>query len=81
MLGRLKMTEKDCLETFREYSDEIFGHPQWRIKTLGGLLNPKYNSDRLLRATRLITRKFDPNVNGEKWKHSLFASPDEVCKT
>ncbi len=81
MLGRLKMTENDCLETFLEYSNDILSHPQWRFKTFGGLLSPKYNGDRLLRATRLITRKFESNIDAEKWKNSLFASPDATCKT
>ena len=81
MLGRLKMMEDKCLETFQEYAAEVFGHPQWRLKTFGGLLSPKYNSNRLLRAIRVIARESDSSIDGEKWKYSLFASPDELCKT
>lgn len=27
MLGRLEMSVDQCLETFRTFADEIFGHP------------------------------------------------------
>ena len=75
------MTVEECLETYRKQSDNIFGHPQRRLKTLGGLLRPKYKSDHLVRVIRLVAREHTEEGDAEKWKQSLFASPNAKCKT
>lgn len=81
MLGRLKMTEEECLDNFKKCSDKIFGYHHWRLKALGGLLSPNYSSNRLVQATRDMTRNPNPDDDDMKWKRSLFASPNGICKT
>ena len=81
MLGRLNMTVNECLETYRKQLGNVFGHPQRRLRTLGGLLSPRYKSDHFVRTIRLVTRGVTEEGDIEKWKHSLFASPKIKCKT
>ena len=81
MLGRLSMTVDECLETYRKQLDNVFGHPQRRLRTLGGFLSPKYKSDQLLRTIRLVARGHTEDGDAERWKQSLFASRNTKCKT
>ena len=75
------MTMDECLETYRKQLDNVFGYPQRRLRILGGLLSPKYKSDQLLRIIRLVVKGHTEDGDAERWKQSLFASPNTKCKT
>lgn len=81
MLGRLGMSEDECLESFRNYGDAIFHHPNRLYSASGGLCGPKYSAEKLAMATRSVIRTFDPSPEDMKWKRDLFASPASKCKT
>ncbi len=81
MLGRLGMSEDECLESFRKYGDALFHHPNWLHSASAGLYGSKYSAQQLAQATRTVLRTFDPSPEDIKWKRDLFASPASKCKT
>jgi patatin-like phospholipase/acyl hydrolase len=81
MLGRLKMSEDQCLETFQKYADEVFSHPRWQYRLSFGLIAPKYSDKRLIRATKFVIGDFDSSPVGDRWKRNTFASPNDSCRT
>lgn len=81
MLGRLKMSEDQCMESFRKYADEIFSRQRFFLRFGWTRLLPKYGSDRLNRAIKMVVGNFDPSPDSHKWKRNLFAVPGEKCKT
>ncbi len=81
MLGRLGMSEDECLESFRKYGDALFHHPNWLHSASAGLYGFKYSAQQLEQATRTVLRTFDPSPEDIKWKRDLFASPASKCKT
>lgn len=80
MLGRLEMSLDQCLETFRTYTDEVFGHPQPLYRALGSRFLHKYSDERLIRATQTVVGIFGPCPDDPE-KRSLFAAPGGKCKT
>lgn len=79
MLGRLNMTDGQCMETFRTFARSIFRRHQRSYNIIGGL-TPKYSDKSLMRATKLVIGSFDPNPESEKWKRNIFAAPGERCR-
>ncbi|KAI0535950.1 kinase-like domain-containing protein [Xylaria digitata] len=81
MLGRLKMLEKECMETFETYCGMIFSRPRPISWLLGGAVFPQYSGKRLMKATKLVVGEFDRSPEAKKWRRNLFSSPGEHCKT
>ena len=83
MLGRLKMSEDQCLESFQRYADDIFGRPRlWLFDRMPILRrSPKYSSNNINRAIKMVIGNFDPSPDSPKWKRNLFEVPGERCKT
>ncbi len=75
------MSVDQCLEMFRTYADEIFNHPQLLHRASGGLLVHKYSDERLIRATRTIIRKFDPDPYDPSGEWTRFTARGSKCKT
>lgn len=80
MLGRSKMTEEQCKETFQTYSKSIFRRHQRSYNALRGLYSEMCSEKGLIRATRLVVGAFDPNPESQKWKRNIFAAPGESCR-
>lgn len=76
MLGRLHMTDDECIETFRAWSESVFGHH----RLIRPPSRPKYSERVLYQATKRIIDSFDPSAESEKWKRNIFAASDESCK-
>ncbi|KAI1275714.1 acyl transferase/acyl hydrolase/lysophospholipase [Xylaria sp. FL0933] len=82
MLGRLKMPEKECMETFQNYCGMIFGRSFRISRLLSGIVFLPLYSDRLLiKATKLVVGEFDPSPEAKKWRRNMFSAPGERCKT
>lgn len=83
MLGRLEMSVDQCLESFQDHADDVFGHPQPLFKALGSKFLHKYSDERLIRAARSVVGVFGrrPYVKTLKGKESQFAAPGSRCKT
>lgn len=81
MLGRLKMSEDQCLESFRKYADEVFSHRQLVRRFHWRHMFPKYGADKIDRAIQMVIGNFDPSPDSHKWKRNLYAVPGEKCKT
>ncbi|KAK0512034.1 hypothetical protein JMJ35_005162 [Cladonia borealis] len=79
MLGRLNMTEEQCKETFRTYTESIFRHHRGRRYAFSaGPITSKYSGESLVRATKDVIRSFDPTPESEKWKRNMFAAAATV---
>ena len=81
LLGRLKMSEDQCMESFQKYADEIFSRRGLFKRFVPTHLLPKYGSDRINQAIKMVVGNFDPSPDSHKWKRNLFAVPGEKCKT
>ena len=84
MLGRLKMTDEQCKETFRTYTETIFRRSRWLYHVFGGLTESttsKYSGNRLARATQDVIESFDPQPESEKLSMSnRFAAAPGLCR-
>ncbi|KAI1293340.1 acyl transferase/acyl hydrolase/lysophospholipase [Xylaria venustula] len=81
MLGRLKMSERECMKPFEKYCGMIFGRalrPSWLPSRV---VFPRYSHRRLVKATKLVVGEFDPSPEAKKWRRNMFSSPGEHCKT
>ncbi|KAI1354102.1 acyl transferase/acyl hydrolase/lysophospholipase [Xylaria sp. FL0043] len=81
MLGRLKMPEKESMETFQNYCGMIFGRSFRVSRLLGGIVLPLYSDRLLIKATKLVVGEFDPSPEAKKWRRNMFSAPGEHCKT
>ncbi|KAF2968931.1 hypothetical protein GQX73_g4649 [Xylaria multiplex] len=81
MLGRLKMLERECMETFETYCGTIFNRPYLIPWLFGGVVLPQYSGNRLIKATKLVVGEFDRSPEAKKWRRNMFSSPGEHCKT
>ncbi|KAI0809419.1 hypothetical protein GGR55DRAFT_679769 [Xylaria sp. FL0064] len=81
MLGRLKMPEKESMETFQNYCGMIFGRSFRIFRLLGGVVLPLYSDRLLIKATKLVVGEFDPSPEAKKWRRNMFSAPGEHCKT
>ena len=84
MLGRLKMTDEQCKETFRTYTETIFRRSRWLYHVFGCLTESttsKYSGKRLARATQDVIESFDPQPESEKLSMSnRFAAAPGLCR-
>ncbi|KAI1425594.1 acyl transferase/acyl hydrolase/lysophospholipase [Xylaria sp. FL1777] len=78
MLGRLKMSERECMGSFENYCGVIFNRafrPPWLP---GGVLLPQYSDRRLKKAIKLVCGEFDPSPEAKKWRRNMFSSPGDA---
>ena len=84
MLGRLKMTDKQCKETFRTYTETIFRRSRWLYHVFGGLTKSttsKYSGKSLAHATRDVIRSFDPGPeSAQMCRRNMFAAAPGLCQ-
>ena len=84
MLGRLKMTDKECKDTFRTYTESIFDRSRLLYHVFGGLTKSttsKYSGESLTRATKDVIRSFDPKLESEQFSMcNMFAAAPELCQ-
>ena len=80
MLGRLRMSPSECLESYGELVDKVFGRPR-RIHALRfPFLHPrcKFSHVSLEEAIKDVVIKFDPSRNPD----APFRQPcEKVCRT
>ncbi|KAI3341370.1 hypothetical protein F4824DRAFT_311517 [Ustulina deusta] len=81
MLGRLKMSERECMATFEYYCGMIFSHPLYVPWQLGRIMLLQYSGRRLIEATKLVVGEFHRSPEAKKWRCNMFSSPGEHCKT
>lgn len=83
MLGHLKMTDEQCKETFRTYTETIFRRSRWLYHEFGGLTESttsKYSGEGLARATKDVVRSFKLSPESEQWcRRNMFAAAPELC--
>ena len=62
------MKDSDCLKSFQKLADNIFSHAKWLYKASAGLMSTRYDTARLIKATKSLVEDFDPspeNSSGE----------------
>ena len=80
MLGRLEMSVEQCVEWFRNYADEVFGHPRLLSRALGRVILPKYSEERSTRAILNAIEDFELSKDSVQWDQTLFAQDRTHCK-
>ena len=80
MLGRLKMTDVQCRETFRTYTESIFRRPRRLYYLGGGLTTSKHSGKSLMRATEDIIESFNSSPESLYWRRNIFAADAELCQ-
>ena len=82
MLGHLNMTEEQCKQAFRTYTESMFDHQRLGIHSVivFGWYVSKYREDYLVRTTKTLLRSFDPTLESKKWKRNRFAAPAARCR-
>jgi hypothetical protein len=63
MLGRLKMSVKDCINAYARLSGEVFQQKHYLPVKLSGQLKARFNSKTLENAIKNIIRSQDPSGN------------------
>lgn len=81
MLGRLEMTVAQCKKNFVRYADELFGDGPSLLHLVPSLSYPRYSEKRIIEATRLLLDEFDPVSKADRWRRTIFASPNVRTKT
>ena len=81
MLGRLQMTEDECLQSFKRSASNIFSRPRLLFYVTGTLLGPKYGNKSLMSAADSAVKDFNPFAEDQMWKMNIFASPADRCRT
>jgi hypothetical protein len=79
MLGRLRMSIKQCIDEYIRLGKDVFGKPRWfSVRGVVPLPIPRsaYGSVRLERWIKALVRKAIPDE-----AEPLFSSPPEKCKT
>ena len=84
MLGRLRMSVRDCIDTYKLFGGRVFGKPHLlnARNTLGIVKRPKYDASKLENVCREISNRRD-EIN-ERRQNGL--APDlrlrkGMCKT
>ena len=84
MLGRLRMTDKQCEKTFRTYAETIFRRSRWLYHVFGGLTESttsKYSGQTLARATKDVIRSVDRGPeNLLRCRPDKFAAMPQFCR-
>lgn len=83
MLGRLKMTDKQCKDTFRTYTKSIFERSRKVYYVFRGLTKSttKYSGEGLTRATKEVIISFEPSPEFLPWRRrNMFAAAPEYCR-
>lgn len=66
MLARLNMTDQECMDAFQTHAESIFLHRQLLYKIFGPLRTTKYSSKSIIRETKLVVEKYEPDSCGPK---------------
>ena len=80
MLGRLRMSPTECLESYGDLAERVFGRPRFIHALRFPFINPrcKFNHVPLEEAIKDITAKFDHSRNPD----ASFRQPcEKVCRT
>ena len=84
MLGRLKMTDKQCKETFRTYTETIFRRSRSLYHVFGGVAKSttsKYGGKSVARATKDVIRLFHPSPEiAQQYRPNIFAAAPGLCQ-
>jgi hypothetical protein len=82
MLGRLRMSVKQCVDAYPSMVQQIFSHPhRFQFK---GWPREKYEAKQIEDAVDKIVGIRTDNGNGQDNSKSYlktFASPDDLCRT
>jgi hypothetical protein len=79
MLGRLRMSVDQCIESYSNMAARIFSFPRFQLK---GWPRSKYDSTRLEREIKqLVATRLDREGHNVRKAWELFPSPDDLCRT
>jgi hypothetical protein len=84
MLSRLRMPVEDCIDTYPDLAQKIFGKARSKLARIGTLRFYKYESAPLIDAIKDIVQKKAVVGVTPRQSHFEFAKyhvPDDLCRT